>query len=91
MSMHNPPHPGELLREDVLPALHVSIEQLALHLQTSYEVLSQVVNGSSPISKDLAARLEGAGIGKARHWLAMQSAHERWLAENPQQPHLFSR
>ncbi|HBO3620889.1 HigA family addiction module antitoxin [Pseudomonas aeruginosa] len=91
MPLYDPAHPGELLREDVLPALHVSIEQLAKRLHTSHEVLSQVMNGSSPISPDLADRLERAGIGKARHWLAMQSAHERWLAETRQRPHHFDR
>ena len=49
-------------------------------------MLSRIVNGHAPISPDLAVRLERAGIGKARMWLAMQSAYDLWQAEHREQP-----
>ncbi len=86
MRMYNPPHPGELLREDVLPSLGFKIAALAPVLYISREMLSRVCNARSAISPDLAVRLERAGIGKARHWLAMQSTYDLWQAEHREQP-----
>lgn len=86
MTMHTPPHPGEILREDVFPELGLKIAQAARSLHYSREMLSRIVNGRAPISPDLAVRLERAGIGKARMWLAMQSAYDLWQAEHRDQP-----
>lgn len=58
MAMFNPPHPGEALREDVLPALGLSITTLATHLGYSRGQLSTVLNCRAAISADLAWRLE---------------------------------
>src|SRR3989338_5252233 len=63
--MFNPPHPGETLLEDALPALHLSIAELARRLGFARETLSRVLHGHAPISPDLAVRLELAGIGEA--------------------------
>lgn len=49
-------------------------------------MLTHIVNGHAPISPDLAVRLERAGIGQARMWLAMQSAYDLWQAERRKQP-----
>jgi len=86
MSMFNPPHPGETLREDVLPALNMKIAGLARHLGYGREHLSRVLNGRAPISADLAVRLERAGIGRARTWLAVQADYDVWQAERREQP-----
>lgn len=86
MTMHNPPHPGEILREDVFPELGLKIAQAARSLHYSREMLSRIVNSRAPISPDLAVRLERAGLGKARMWLAMQSAYDLWQAEHREQP-----
>ena len=67
MAMHNPPHPGEVLLEDVLPELCLSVTALATHLGISRPHLSKVLHGRAPISADLAWRLEQAGLGTARH------------------------
>ncbi|HDY5534810.1 TPA: HigA family addiction module antidote protein, partial [Pseudomonas aeruginosa] len=69
--MHNPPHPAEILREDVLPGLDITITDFAKALGYSRVQLSKVLNGHASITSDLAVRLERAGIGRARHWLAM--------------------
>lgn len=79
--MHNPPHPDETLREDVLPALDISMSDMARRLGLARETLSRTLHGSAPISPDLAVRLERAGIGRARNWLAVQSDFDLWQAE----------
>jgi len=86
MAMFNPPHPGETLREDVLPALNLSVAALARHLGYGREHLSRVLHGRAPISPDLAVRLERAGIGRARTWLAVQADYAIWQAGQRQQP-----
>jgi len=86
MSMFNPPHPGETLREDVLPALNLKIAGLARHLGYGREHLSRVLHGHAPISPDLAVRLERAGIGRAKTWLAVQAGYDVWQAERREHP-----
>ena len=86
MRMHNPPHPAEILREDVLPELDITITDFAAALGYSRVQLSKVLNGRASITPDLAVRLERAGIGQARHWLAMQASYELWQAEQREQP-----
>ncbi|MCK0743703.1 HigA family addiction module antitoxin [Chromohalobacter nigrandesensis] len=84
--MHNPPHPGETLREDVLPALDISVTEMARRLGLARETLSRILHGRAPISPDLAVRLERAGIGRARTWLAVQGDYDLWQAEHRTQP-----
>jgi antitoxin HigA-1 len=86
MVMFNPPHPGETLLEDVLPALNMSCTELARRLGYARETLSRIMHGHAPISPDLAVRLERAGIGRARLWLAVQADYDLWQAEHREQP-----
>ena len=83
--MHNPPHPGETLREDVLPALGMSVTDAAEQLGVTRVALSRVLNGRAAISPEMALRLErwlGQDHGgRAAVWLGMQSAHDLWNAE----------
>jgi addiction module HigA family antidote len=76
MAMKNPVHPGEILREDVLGDLGLSVGDAAARLGISRVTLSRVLHGHARISPNLAVRLEEAGVGTARAWLAMQSAHD---------------
>ncbi|MDH0896094.1 MULTISPECIES: HigA family addiction module antitoxin [unclassified Pseudomonas] len=80
MPLYNPPHPGETLREDVLPALGLSVTAFARHLGYSREALSRVLHGHTAISPDLALRLEMAGISSARLWLGIQADYDLWQA-----------
>lgn len=80
--MNNPPHPGEALREDVLPALAMTVPELAKHLDSSLEQLSNVLSCRAPITADLALRLELAGLGAARMYLAEQAAYDLWQANS---------
>lgn len=86
MVMFNPPHPGETLLEDVLPALNISIAEFARRLSFARETLSRILHGRAPISPDLAVRLERAGISTARLWLAIQANYDIWQAEHREQP-----
>ncbi|MHB1008448.1 MAG: HigA family addiction module antitoxin [Propionibacteriaceae bacterium] len=69
-------HPGELLREDVLADLGLSVAEAASRLGISRATLSRVIHGHAPVSPHLALRLECAGVGTARAWLALQTAHD---------------
>lgn len=80
--MNNPPHLGEALREDVLPALAMTVAQLAKHLDCSLEQLFNVINCRAPITADLAVRLDTAGLGAARMYLAEQAVYDLWQAHN---------
>ena len=82
--MFNPPHPGLTLRDDVLPALGLTVTQAAAQLDVSRVALSRVLNARAAISPDMALRIEAwLGIdrgGEARLWLAEQSAYDVWQA-----------
>ena len=78
--MYNPPHPGLTLRDDVLPALGLTVTQAAAQLDVSRVALSRVLNGRAAISPEMALRIEAwlgvARGGEARLWLAEQSAYD---------------
>ncbi len=84
--MKNPPHPGELLREDVLVPLGIEITDAAQRLGMSRTALSRVINGRAGISPDLALRLERAGVSTARFWMMLQSNYELAQAAQRKQP-----
>lgn len=84
--MKNPPHPGELLREDVLDPFGLSVSEAAERLGMSRVALSRVLNGRAGISPDLAIRLERAGVSTARFWLALQTQYELAEALKRKQP-----
>ena len=82
--MHNPPHPGETLKEDILPALGLNVTQAAAQLGVTRAALSRVLNGRAAISPEMALRLEkwlGAkNGGRADVWVAQQAAYDLWQA-----------
>jgi addiction module HigA family antidote len=84
LTQHDPPHPGETLREDVLPALGLTVSAAAEQLGVTRAALSRVLHGRAAISPEMALRLEkwlGPDRGgSARVWLAMQSAYDLWQA-----------
>ncbi|HSH84559.1 MAG TPA: HigA family addiction module antitoxin [Guyparkeria sp.] len=84
--MHNPPHPGEILKEEVITPLGLSVTETAERLSMSRVALSRVLNGKAGISPDLAVRLEKAGVSTARAWLAMQANYDLWNAMQHDQP-----
>lgn len=76
MVMKSPVHPGEILREDVIVDLGLGVGEAASRLGISRVSLSRVLHEHARISPNLAVRLEEAGVGTARAWLAMQSAYD---------------
>ena len=76
-----PSHPGEILREDVLPALALSVSEAARQLRVSRQTLHRILAGTSAVTPDMAVRLGkfcGNGPGL---WLRMQEAFDLWHAE----------
>jgi addiction module HigA family antidote len=90
--MYNPPHPGITLREDVLPALGISITQAAEELGVTRPALSRVLNGKAAISPEMALRLEQwLGVnngGSASLWLGQQSAYDLWKTRKSLKLHI---
>lgn len=79
--MHNPPHPGEMLKEDVLPELGLTVTDAAEQLGVSRVALSRVINGRAAISAELAIRLAQWLGGSAEIWLRAQLQYDLWHAE----------
>ena len=90
--MHNPPHPGETLHEDVLPALGLTVTAAAEQLGVTRSALSRVLNGRAGISPVMALRIEGwLGVdrgGRADLWIAKQVSYDLWQARAHGMPHV---
>lgn len=84
--MKNPPHPGELLREDVLVPLGIEVSEAARRLGIARTTLSRVIHGHAGISPDLAIRLEQAGVSTARFWMNLQTNYELARAQQRELP-----
>jgi len=80
MTMHNPPHPGEFIREVYLEPHGVTGRQLASKLRVSPSTLNRVLQGRSGISPKMALRLSRALGRSPESWLAMQDNYELWHA-----------
>jgi len=75
-----PPHPGEVLREDILPLVQLSRAAMARHLGISARTLADIVHERRPVTLDVARRL-GAAFGCGTHyWLGLQMQHDLWRA-----------
>lgn len=79
--MHNPPHPGEMIKEDVLPDLGLTVTDAAEQLGVSRVAFSRVINGRAAISAELAIRLAQWLGGSAEIWLRAQLQYDLWHAE----------
>ncbi len=80
MAMHNPAHPGEVIREACLKPLHLTVTAAAEGLGVSRQSLSELINGRMGVSAEMAIRLEKAGWSSAETWLRMQVLHDLWQA-----------
>jgi antitoxin HigA-1 len=81
MLMHNPPHPGEIIKELCLDPLGISVTDAAEALGISRKTLSAILNGRAGISPEMAVRLSIAFDTSAESWLNQQSQYELWHAE----------
>ena len=82
MRMHNPPHPGEILREMWLKPLDLSITDAAQLLNVSRKTLSEIVNAKASITPEMSLRLEMAFGKSAESWLGAQAAHDLWQMQD---------
>lgn len=78
--MHNPPHPGEVLREGWLTPLELSVTAAADHFGIARKTLSEILNGQAGISAPMALRLSQALGTTAEHWLTLQAHYDLWQA-----------
>lgn len=79
--MHNPPHPGEVLRDGVFTDTGITVTEFAQRIGITRVMLSRVLNGKAGISADMALRLAAALGGSAESWLHMQANYDLWQAE----------
>lgn len=81
MRMHNPPHPGEIIRALWLEPLGITVTQAAEALGVSRKTLSAILNGRAGISPEMAVRLSIAFGTSSESWLAQQAQYALWHAE----------
>ncbi|HXU32295.1 MAG TPA: HigA family addiction module antitoxin [Thermoanaerobaculia bacterium] len=81
MRMHNPPHPGEVLRSFCLEPLGLTVSDAAKALGVSRKTLSGIVNGHVGISPEMAVRLSLAFDTTAESWLSQQTQYDLWQVE----------
>ena len=79
--MHNPPHPGEILRELCIEPLEITVTEAAAGLGVSRKTLSAILNGRAGISPEMAIRLGKAFGTSAESWLNQQIQYDLWVAE----------
>ncbi len=78
--MHNPPHPGEVLRDGVFTDTGITVTDFADRLGVTRVMLSRILNCKAGISADMAMRLEAALGTSAESWLHMQANFDLWQA-----------
>ena len=79
--MHNPPHPGEVLKELCIEPLGLTVTEAAKGLGVSRKTLSTILNGRAGISPEMAVRLSIAFNTSSESWLHQQSQYDLWQAE----------
>ena len=80
MAMFNPPHPGEFINDIYLEPNGISGRELAEKLDVAASTLSRVPKGASRVTPEMALRLSKAVGRSPESWLAMQDAHDLWVA-----------
>jgi addiction module HigA family antidote len=81
MRMHNPPHPGEIIKSLCLEPLGVTVTEAAKALGVSRKTLSAILNGRAGVSPEMAVRLSIAFATTAESWLNQQTQYDLWRAE----------
>ena len=80
MAMHNPPHPGEFILATYMKPFDLSCRYLSEQLDVAAPTLNRVLKGQSGVSPEMALRLSKALGRSPESWLAMQHAHDLWVA-----------
>ena len=79
--MHTPPHPGEIVREECLEPLGLTVTRAAQGLGVTRQALSDLVNGKAGVSVQMSLRLSKAFGSSPETWLGMQTAYDLWRAQ----------
>ena len=82
MLMHNPPHPGEFIKETYLDPFHLSVNYLAKKLCVSASTIHRVISGISSVSPDMAYRLSDVLGRTPESWLMMQAQYDLWKTKH---------
>ncbi|MCY4129574.1 MAG: HigA family addiction module antitoxin [Gammaproteobacteria bacterium] len=82
MSMHNPPHPGGIVKRQCLEPLGLTVTRAAKGLGVTRQALSELVNEHTGMSIEMALRLSKAFGSNPETWLGMQTAYDLWQARN---------
>ena len=80
--MHDPPHPGGIVRRQCLEPLGLTVKRAARGLGVTRQALSEVLNGRTGVSVDMAIRLSKAFGSTPETWLGMQMAYDLWQARD---------
>ena len=83
MRMHNPPHPGKVVREFLGG---IDVTSAAKHLKVSRAALSRVLNGNAGISADMSLRISAALGTHAEIWYELQTDYDMWQASQKPRP-----
>ena len=81
MRMHNPPHPGEIIREFCVEPLNLTVTEAAEALDVARKTLSTLLNGRAGISPEMALRLSKVFGRTPEGWLRLQLQFDLWKAE----------
>lgn len=81
MTMFNPAHPGKILKEIYLKDYNLTVTAFALKIGVSRNAASELINGRSGVSAEMALKLEKAFKVPARYWLDLQTQYDLWQAK----------
>ena len=77
-----PTHPGEILKEDYLSPLSITVKDMASMLGVSRKTLSRIINGKGSVSPEMALRLSRAFETTPDLWMNLQTNYDLWQAEH---------
>ena len=81
MAMHNPPHPGEIIKKFCIEPLNLTVTKSAESLGVSRKTLSMLLNGKSGISPEMSLRLSKVFGRSPEGWLRLQLQYDLWGAK----------
>ncbi len=81
MNMHNPPHPGEFIKEIFMEPFDLSSRRVATNLNVSHSTLTRLIRGDSSITPEMALRLSRVFGRSPESWLTMQDNYSLWVAK----------
>lgn len=81
MTMYNPPHPGEFIKETYLDPFNISQNEMADNLMVARSTFNRLVRGDNNLSPEMACRLSKVIGRSAESWLSMQAQYDLWIAK----------